>query len=106
MNLQSYIKQLRKYGQRAFTIEDILGEFKVSRNYARVALYRLIQNGDLVSPAKSFYVIVPPEYQSYGCIPAEQLIPLLMKHLNADYYVAVLSAGLFYGDTNQKPARF
>jgi hypothetical protein len=51
MNLQSYIKQLRKYGKRAFTIEEILEEFKVSRNYARVALYRLIQSGDLVSPA-------------------------------------------------------
>jgi predicted transcriptional regulator of viral defense system len=106
MNLQHYIKELRKYGQRAFTIEDILEKFKVSRNYARVALYRLIQNGDLISPAKSFYVIVPPEYQSYGCIPAEQLIPLLMKHLKTDYYVAVLSAGLFYGATHQKPARF
>lgn len=106
MNLQSYIKQLRKYGQRVFTIDDILMEFKVSRNYARVALHRLIQSGDIVSPAKSFYVIVPPEYQTYGCIPAEQLIPLLMKHLNTDYYVAVLSAGLFYGATHQKPARF
>lgn len=106
MNLQSYIKQLRKYGKRAFTIEEILEEFKVSRNYARVALYRLIQSGDLVSPAKAFYVIVPPEYQTYGCIPAEQLIPILMKHLNIDYYVALLSAGLFHGATHQKPARF
>ena len=106
MNLQSYIKQLRKYGKRAFTIEEILEEFKVSRNYARVALYRLIQSGDLVSPAKAFYVIVPPEYQTYGCIPAEQLIPILMKHLNIDYYVAVLSAGLFHGATHQKPSRF
>lgn len=106
MNLLLYIKQLRKYGERAFTIEDVLGEFKVSRNYARVALHRLVTSGDLVSPAKGFYVIVPPEYQTYGCIPAEQLIPLLMKHLNLDYYVALLTAGLFYGATHQKPARF
>jgi predicted transcriptional regulator of viral defense system len=106
VNLQCYIKQLRKYGKRAFTIEELLEEFKVSRNYARVALHRFIQSGDLVSPARGFYVIVPPEYQAYGCIPAEQLIPLLMKHLNVDYYVALLSAGLFYDATHQKPARF
>ena len=106
MNLQSYIKQLRKHGKRALTIEEVLQEFKISRNYARVALYRLLQSGDLVSPARGFYIIVPPEYQTYGCIPAEQLIPILMKHLNTDYYVAVLSAGLFYGATHQKPARF
>jgi hypothetical protein len=48
-----------------------------------------IQSGDLVSPAKAFYVIVPPEYQAYGCIPAEKLIPILMDHLNIDYYVAL-----------------
>ena len=106
MNLQFYIKQLRKYGKRAFTIDEIVEEFKVSRNYARVALYRLVKSGDVVSPARGFYVIVPPEYQAYGCIPAEQLIPLLIKHLNVDYYVALLSAGLFYGATHQKPARF
>jgi len=29
-----------------------------------------------------------------------------MKHLNVDYYVGLLSAGLFYGATHQKPARF
>jgi predicted transcriptional regulator of viral defense system len=29
-----------------------------------------------------------------------------MKHLNIDYYVALLSAGLFHGATHQKPARF
>ena len=81
-------------------------EFKVSRNYVRVALHRLVQSVDLVCPAKGFYVIVPPEYQTYGCIPAEQLVSLLMKHLNTDYYVAMLSAGLFYGATHQKPARF
>lgn len=106
MNLQSYIKQLRRSGHRDFTIEDVLEEFKVTRNYARVALHRLIRSDDLVSPAKGFYVIVPPEYQPYGCLPAEQLMPLLMKHLEAEYYVALLSAGLFHGATHQKPARF
>lgn len=49
MNLQIYIKQLRKYGKRAFTIEEVLEAFKVSRNYARVALNRLVKSGVLVS---------------------------------------------------------
>lgn len=29
-----------------------------------------------------------------------------MNHLKADYYVGLLSAGLFFGATHQKPARF
>lgn len=106
MNLRSYIKELRKVGERCFTIEDVLEKFQVSRNYARVALHRLLQSGDLVSPARGLYVIVSPEYQYYGCIPAKELIPLLMKYLNANYYVALLSAALFYGAAHQKPARF
>lgn len=106
MNLQAYIKEVRKNGGRCFAIEEILGKFQVSRNYARVALHRLLKSGDLVSPARGLYVIVPPEHQPYGCIPAEDLVPLLMKYLNADYYVALLSAAAFHGATHQKPARF
>lgn len=48
--------------------------------------------------------LLPPEYQSYGSIPAEELVPIIMQHIQADYYVALLSAGLFYGATHQKPA--
>jgi len=30
----------------------------------------------------------------------------MMEHLQADYYVGLLSAGLFYGATHQRPTRF
>ena len=106
MNLQAYIKEVRKEGGRSFTIEDVLERFKVSRSYARVALHRLQKSGDLISPARGLYVIVPPEHQAYGCIPAEELVPILMKHHNADYYVGLLSAAAFYGATHQKPSKF
>lgn len=106
MNLQTYIKEIRRDGGRCFTINDVLERFEVSRNYARVSLHRLLQGGDVISPVHGLYVIVPPEHQTYGSIPAEELIPILMKYLNADYYVALLSAAAFHGATHQKPARF
>ena len=106
MNLHLYIKELRKNGNRSFTTGDVIKHFKVSSNYAKVALHRLLKSGDIISPVRSLYVIVPPEHQPYGSIPAEELIPLLMKYLNADYYVGLLSAGIFHGATHQKPARF
>lgn len=43
-------------------------------------MYKLKKKGDIISPAKHLYVIVPPEQQSIGCIPAAELVPLLMKH--------------------------
>src|SRR3972149_11648358 len=106
MNLQLYIKDIRKEGRRCFTIEDIVGQFHVSHSHARVSLHRLLKTGDVISPAKGLYVIVPPEHQPHGSIPAEELVPLIMQYLGANYYVALLTAGLFHGATHQKPARF
>ncbi len=106
MNLQLYIKEIRKDGERCFTIDNVVEQFQISRNYARVSLHRLLKSGDLISPVKGLYVIVPPEHQPYGSIPAEELVPILMQYLNVDYYVALLSAAVFHGATHQKPARF
>jgi predicted transcriptional regulator of viral defense system len=60
----------------------------------------------IISPVNGLYVIVPAEYKSYGSIPAEELVPIIMRYLEADCYVGLLSAGLFFGATHQKPARF
>ena len=101
-----YIQQLRARGRRHFTSEELRAELQLSDSSARSGLYRLKRDKKVISPVNGLYVIVPPEYQSYGSIPAEELVPIIMQHLQADYYVALLSAGLFYGATHQKPARF
>ena len=106
MRIQSYIKDIRKYGKRCFTIEDLVNQFHVSCSHARVSLHRLLKSGDLISPVRGLYVIVPPEHQPYGSIPAEELVPLITQHIGANYYVSLLTAGLFHGATHQKPARF
>lgn len=105
MNLSFYIKEIRKNGQRYFTLEQLMADQNLS-NAALNAIYRLRGHGELISPARGLYVIVPPEHQPHGSIPAEELIPLVMKYLNVNYYVALLTAGLFHGATHQKPARF
>lgn len=106
MNLQMYIKEIRKNGERSFTISQLIRHFNVSDNHARVALHRLMQSGDLISPAHGLYIIVPPEHQPFGAIPAEEIVPILMKYLEADYYVGLLSAAAVHGASHQKPARF
>ena len=106
MKLVEYLKELRKRGERTFTVSDLVKRFQISHDYARVALHRLLRSGDIISPARGFYVIIPPEYQIQGSIPAKELMPLMMRHLGVSYYVALLSAGLFYGATHQKSAKF
>ena len=106
MSLSSYIKEIRKSGQRYFTLQQLMEDQSVSKNAALNAIYRCLRHGELISPARGLYVIVPPEHQPHGSIPAEELVPLVMKYLGVNYYVAFLTAGLFHGATHQKPAKF
>ena len=106
MNLSIYIKEIRKKGQRYFTLKQLMSDLSLSKNAALNAIFRIKQHGDLISPMRGLYVIVPPECQSYGSIPAEELIPIIMKHIDTKYYVALLSAAAFYGASHQKPMVF
>ncbi|MDP3936451.1 MAG: type IV toxin-antitoxin system AbiEi family antitoxin [Alphaproteobacteria bacterium] len=101
-----YIKDLRKNGKRSFTIQQLITELKTAHAATLVGLHRLKQEGDIISPARGFYVIVPPEYQRQGSIPPEELVVLLMEYLNQPYYVSLLSAAQHYGATHQRPNSF
>jgi predicted transcriptional regulator of viral defense system len=78
----------------------------VSAAGAKLALNRLAKKKVIASPARGFYVIVPPEYRSLGCLPADQFIPALMKHLDLPYYAGLLSAAQFHAAAHQKPQEF
>lgn len=101
-----YLDKLRRSGEINFTFEQIVQDLQISDNAAKSGIYRLKKRNKIITPLKGLYVIVPPEHQPYGSIPAEELVPIIMKHLQADYYVGLLSAALFFGVTHQKPARF
>jgi len=106
MNLSAYVKEIRQKGQRSFTLVQLIKDQNLSNNAAINAIARLRKQGDLITPAKGLYIIVPPEHQPYGSIPAEELVPILMQYLQADYYVSLLSGAGYHGATHQKPGRF
>jgi predicted transcriptional regulator of viral defense system len=101
-----YLEKLRSTGRRYFTSQEIIKDLGLSDDAARSGLYRLKRGGKLISPLSGLYIIVPPEHKSYGSIPAIELIPIMMKHIDAKYYVALLSAAEFYGAAHQKPMVF
>lgn len=51
-------------------------------------------------------MIIPPEYYHLGALPPHWIIDALMKHLNQDYYIGLLSAASLYGATEQQPMVF
>jgi len=102
----NYLKEIRSKGKRSFTLDQAMKDLELKRGNILTSVYRAKKRSEIISPASGLYVIVPPEHQAYGCIPAEELTPILMDYMQADYYVALLSAAAYYGASHQKSASF
>lgn len=103
MKGRDYIRELAASGRYSFGSEQAREALGVSAAAAKLALLRLISDGELASPARGFYVIVPPEYRSLKCAPAEQFIPALMQRVHAPYYVGLLTAAQYHGAAHHRP---
>ena len=104
--LNQFIQGLLRRGRHHFTVEEASVAVGSSRNAVVRALARLKAKGELASPVRGFYVVVPPEYHALGCLPAEQFVPLLMDTLGEPYYAALLSAAQLHGAAHQRPQVF
>lgn len=102
----NYLKGIRSKGKRSFTLDQAMRDLNLKRENILTSVYRAKKRDEIISPASGLYVIVPPEHQVYGCIPADELIPILMDYIQTDYYVALLSAAAYYGASHQKSASF
>lgn len=76
------------------------------RRTAYPRLAELERAGKLFSPAQGLYVVIPPEYRSWGVVPADWFIDPMMRHLDRTYYVAFLSAAARHGAAHQAPQSF
>ncbi len=72
----------------------------------RASLSRLIREGKMISPARGFYVVVPPEHRGRGTPPVEWFIAAMMRHLRRPYYVGFLNSAAMYGAAHQAPQTF
>jgi predicted transcriptional regulator of viral defense system len=103
LHARDYIRDLAASGRYSFASEEAREALGISADAVKLALYRLSRDGDIASPARGFYVIVPPEYRSLGCLPADQFIPALMRRAGQPYYVGLLSAAQYYGAAHHRP---
>ncbi len=101
-----YIQDLQSDGRYHFTTVQAMGALKIKLPATRAALRRLKMKGWVADPYRGFHVIVPPEYRSLGCLPADQFIPFLMEHLDEPYYVGLLTAARYHGAAHQSPMAF
>ena len=106
MKTEEFTNSLQTKGRYSFTTSDAQQALQLTKDATFSALRRLRKKKQIVSPVKGFYLIVPPEYQAFGCLPANMFIADLMKYLDMPYYVGFLSAAEFYAASHQKPQRF
>ena len=106
LTAKKLITLLATRGRYSFTSDEARTALQVSPNASKLALNKLAKQGLVASPARGFYVIIPPEYHNLGCLPAEQFIPALMKEKGLSYYAGLLSAAQYYGAAHQRPQEF
>lgn len=104
--VRQYISDLAARGRYDFSPREVQSALGVSADAIKLALNRLAKQKLVASPTRGFWVVVPPEYRSLGCLPADQFIPALMKRGEQAYYVGLLSAAQYYGAAHQRPQAF
>lgn len=100
------ISKFAAEGRSCFSFEELRQSVDSTPVALRSAIRRSLKKGDIAMPQRGFYVILPPEYRSLGCVPAEQFIPDLMDHLGEVYYAGLLSAAEYHGAAHHRPQVF
>ncbi len=100
---RDYITDLAVSGRYHFAAEEMRKALGVSADAAKLSLYRLAKRGLVASPARGFYIIVPPEYKRLGSLPADQFLPALMEWRKTRYYAGLLSAAQYHGAAHHRP---
>jgi predicted transcriptional regulator of viral defense system len=79
-------------GKQVLTLDDVAQLTGLSRRGAADAMTRLRRAGHFFAPAAGLYVAIPPQYASWGAVPASDFVDPLMRKLGRHYYVCLLSA--------------
>ena len=104
--LSSYIDRLLSEGRSVFTAAQAEDELGITHRSFLEASERLQRSGKLIRPRQGFYVVVPPQYASWGAPPPTWFIDALMRWENEAYYVALLKAAELHGATHQAVMQF
>lgn len=97
------LDDLVSHGRAAITTAEAADALGIPHDQVRVRMHRYVRQGRVISPARGLWVPVAPQHRVFGSLPGLQLIDVLMRHLDRDYYVGWLSAAEVYGAAHQAP---
>ena len=96
-HLSSYLIELLSSGRTVFSRDEAMRDLGSSPGAFLDAAERLQRRGHLVNVRQGFYVVVPPQYLSWGAPPPSWYIDDLMRHEACPYYVGLLRAAELHG---------
>lgn len=106
MEFVDFWRQMLAEGTEVLTTAELAERLGTTRQAVHVATHNAEAKGLVFSPVKGIYVLVPPEYGSWGVSPAERFIDEVMERAGAAYYVGYLSAASHHGAAHQAPQAF
>ena len=101
-----YVRDLLSEGRVVFTAEEAIQALGVGRGAFIDAAERLQRQKVLINPRQGFYVVVSPQYASWGAPPPSWYIDALMRHEGQTYYVGLLKAAELHGSAHQAVMEF
>lgn len=104
--LSTYMAGLLSSGQVVFAGHEAAQALGVGRGAFLDAAERLQKRKALVNPRQDFYIVVPPQFASWGAPPPPWYIDALMRHIGEAYYVGLLKAAELHGATHQAVMEF
>ena len=104
--LSGYVSGLLSSGRTVFTADEAEQALGVGHGAFLDAAERLQRRKALLNPRQGFYVVVPPQYASWGAPPPAWYIDALMRREGQCYYVGLLKAAELHGATHQAVMEF
>lgn len=102
----SYLTQLLSQGRVVFSTAQAQKDLEIGKGALLDAAEKQQRRGHLLSPRRGFYVIVPPQFLSWGAPPPSWYIDALMRHDERPYYVGLLKAAELHGASHQAVMEF
>jgi predicted transcriptional regulator of viral defense system len=91
-------------GVNTFTLAEATQLLERTGDAVRKGLERLTRKRLIFSPARGFYVVVPPQFRQQGTVPASHFIDAMMQALGRRYYVSLISAAELHGAVKPTPS--
>ena len=104
--LSGYVSGLLSEGRTVFTAEEAEQALGVGHGAFLDAAERLQRRKALLSLRRGFYVVVPPQFASWGAPPPSWYIDALMRYEARPYYVGLLKAAELHGASHQAVMEF